>query len=106
MVDFGLILARLLHYASATTLFGVSFFSLYAYASAEPEALELWRTRLLLATANAAVLSGLFWFVFSAASMVDGLSDLADAAVLRAMVRDTGFGVVWTWRMLLAVIIV
>jgi putative copper resistance protein D len=106
MIDFGLILARLLHYAATTTLFGASLFSLYAYASAEPEALQRWRTRLLLAIAVAAVLSGLLWFAFSAANMAGSLSDLADTAILRAVVSDTAFGVVWTWRMLLAVIIV
>jgi copper resistance protein D len=106
MVDFGLILARLLHYAATTTLFGASLFSLYAYANSEPEALGRWRRALLLWTAVAALLSGLFWFVFSAANMAGGLSDLADAEALLTVVRDTGFGAVWTARMLLAVIIV
>jgi putative copper resistance protein D len=106
MVDFGLIFARLLHYAATTTLFGVSLFPLYAYAGSEPEALGRWRRALLLWTAVASVLSGLLWFVFSAANMAGSLSDLADAEALCTVVRDTGFGVAWTARMLLAVIIV
>jgi copper resistance protein D len=106
MIDFGPILARLLHYAATTTLFGVSLFPLYAYASAESEASGHWRARLLLSTAIAALLSGVFWFAFSAANMAGSLSDLADAEVLWAVVRDTGFGIVWTGRMFLAVAVV
>lgn len=106
MLDFGLVLARLLHCAAMTTLFGASLFSLYAYADGEPATLGNWQRPLLLWTAVAAVLSGLFWFVFSAASMAGSLSDLADADALWTVVRDTGFGIVWTGRMLLAVIIV
>jgi copper resistance protein D len=106
MVDFGLVLARLLHYAATTMLFGASLFALYTHAGVEPEAQERrWRP-LLLWTAVAAVVSGLFWFVFSAANMAGSLSDLADGEALWSVVRDTGFGVVWTARMLLAVIIV
>ena len=36
MIDLGLVVSRLLHYAAVTTLAGVSFFPLYAYADAEP----------------------------------------------------------------------
>ncbi len=32
MIDLGLVVARLLHYTAGTTLAGVSFFPLYAYA--------------------------------------------------------------------------
>jgi putative copper resistance protein D len=53
-----------------------------------------------------AVLSGLFWFAFSAANMAGSLSDLADAETLWAVIHDTGFGAVWTARMILAVLIV
>jgi putative copper resistance protein D len=106
MVEFGLILARLLHYTATTTLAGLSLFPLYAYAGAEPEGLSRWRRRLLLWTAVTALLSGLLWFVFSAANMSGTLGDLADPEVLWTVARDTGFGIIWSVRMLLAVIIV
>jgi putative copper resistance protein D len=107
MIDIGLILARLAHYAGTTVLFGASLFPFYAYAGAvESEALRGWRARLLLAAAVVAVLSGLFWFAFSAANMAGSLSDLVGAENLRAVIRDTGFGNVWTVRMLLAALIV
>ncbi len=105
MVDFGLILARLLQYAATTTLAGVSLFPLYAYAGAEPEPLARWRRRLLLSSALVAMLSGFLWFAFAAASMSGDPSDLADMEILWTVARDTGFGIVWTGRMLLAVTI-
>src|SRR5215470_12919323 len=106
MIDVGLILARFLHYAATTALFGASLFPLYAYARAESEASRSWRARLLLATAVVVVLSGLFWFAFSAANMAGSFSDLADAEVLRTVVRATSFGPIWIARMLLAAVIV
>jgi copper resistance protein D len=106
MVDFGLILARFLHYVATTTLFGASLFPLYAYTASEPETPGGWWRPLLLWSAIAAVLSGLFWFAFSAANMAGSLSDLADAEAIWAVAHDTGFGIVWTARMLLAIVII
>src|SRR5262249_44228321 len=107
MIDIGLIVARLAHYAGTTMLFGASLFPFYAYVGAvESEALRGWRARLLLAAAAVAVLSGPFWFAFSAANMAGSLSDLVDAETLWAVIRDTGFGNVWTVRMLLAALVV
>lgn len=106
MLDVGLVLARLLHYAATTTLAGLSFFPLYAYADDEPEVLRRWRQSLLLSTALAALLSGLFWFVFATANMSGSLADLANPDVVWTVARDTGFGLVWTTRMFVAVTIV
>ena len=106
MIDAGLILSRLLHYVATTTLFGASLFPLYAYAEAEPQEGGFWRRKLLLLMATLALISGLLWFVFSAANMIGSLSDLVDGEALWAVVRDTGFGVIWTGRMILAGIII
>jgi putative copper resistance protein D len=106
MVEDGFILARFLHYAVTTTLAALSFFPLYAYAGGEPEALGCWRRRLLLWTAVAALLSGLFWFALATANMSGSLDNLADAEVVWAVAHDTSFGIVWTIRMFLAVVII
>ena len=106
IIDIGLVLAWLLHYAATTTLAGMSFFPLYAYAASEPEAINLWRRKLLLWTALAALISGLLWFIFAVANMSGSVGDLADPEIIWSVARDTGFGTVWTARMLLAVIIV
>lgn len=106
MVEIGLIFARLLHYAATATLAGLSFFPLYAYVDREPEALGDWRRRWFMATAVAALMSGLCWFAFATANMSGDIADLADAETLGTVARDTSFGILWTLRMLLAVLIV
>jgi putative copper resistance protein D len=105
MIDLGLVVARLLHYAAVTSLAGVSFFPLYAYADAEPIALLRWRQGVLLAAAIAALLSGVLWFVFVVANMSGTLADVGDREVLWTVLNETTFGRVWTARMLLAVIV-
>jgi copper resistance protein D len=106
MIDLGLIVARLLHYAAVTTLAGASFFPFYAYALAEPKELSRRRHGVLLAAAVGALLSGLLWFVFSVANMSGTLADVADHEVLWTVLTETTFGGVWMARMLLAVLIV
>lgn len=105
MIDLGLIVARFIHYAATTALAGVSFFPLYAYSGVEPEDLAQWRKRVLLAVAVVALLSGLIWFAFAVANMSGNLAAVADSDIVLSVMRDTGFGVVWTARMLLAVAI-
>jgi putative copper resistance protein D len=106
MIDLGLVVARFLHYAASTTLAGAAFFPLYAYAGTEPETLVRWRKKLLLWSAILALIGGLAWFAFAVANMSGALQDLADPDVVVSVVRDTGFGVVWTFRMVLAAALV
>jgi putative copper resistance protein D len=104
MIDLGLVVARLLHYAAVTTLAGVSFFPLYAYAAVEPAGLFRWRQAVLLAAAAAALISGLLWLVFSVANMSGTMAGIADQEMLWTVVNETTFGSVWMARMVLAVI--
>src|SRR5882762_3791829 len=106
MIDLGLVVARLMHYAAVTTLAGVSFFPLYAYADAEPIMLPRWRQGMLLAAAIASLLSGVLWFVFSVANMSGTLADVADREVLWTVLNETTFGRVWTARLVLSIIMV
>lgn len=106
MVEVGLILARFLHYAATTVLAGLSFFPLYAYVDREPEALGHWRRKWFMATAVAVLVSGLCWFAFAAANMGGDIGDIVDAETLGAVARDTSFGILWMWRILLAALIV
>jgi len=106
MIDLGLVVARLLHYAAVTTLAGVSFFPLYAYADAEPIVLLRWRQGVLLAASIAALLSALPWFVFSVANMSGTLADFADREVLWTVLNETTFGRMWTGRLVLSTIMV
>jgi putative copper resistance protein D len=106
MIDFGLIVFRFLHYGATTTLAGVAFFAIYAYAGSEPAALARWRNGALIWSSLSALVSGLGWFTFAVANMSGGLADVADPEVLASVVFDTGFGVVWTMRMLLAALLI
>lgn len=106
MVEIGLLLARFLHYAAATSLAGLSLFPLYAYAGAEPDTWARWRRTLVLRAAIVALLSGLGWFAFAVANMGGNLGDLADMDMLWTVARDTSFGNIWTLRMLLSAVIV
>ena len=105
MIDLGLIIARLLHYAVVTTLAGVSFFPLYAYAATEPKELFCRRQAVFLAAAVGALFSGLLWFLCSVANMSGSWAGVADHEVLWTVLNETTFGSVWMARMLLTVII-
>jgi len=106
MIDLGLVIARLLHYAAVTTLAGVSFFPLYALADARPIVLLRWRQGVLLAAAIASLLSGILWFVFAVANMSGTLADVGDREVLWMVLNETTFGRVWTARLVLSIIMV
>ena len=105
MIDLGLIIARLLHYAAVTTLAGVSFFPLYAYAATEPKELFCQRQAVFLSAAVGALFSGLLWFLCSVANMSGSWAGVADHEVLWTVLNETTFGSVWMARMLLTVII-
>jgi putative copper resistance protein D len=106
MIDLGLVVARLLHYVAVSTLAGVSLFPLYAYAHAEPIVLLRWRQGALFATAIAALLSAILWFLFAVANMSGTLADVGDREVLWMVLNETTFGRVWTARLVLSVIMV
>lgn len=53
-----------------------------------------------------ALVSGLAWFAFAIANMSGALADRADPEIIGSVLRDTGFGVVWTIRMMIAVALV
>jgi putative copper resistance protein D len=105
MIDLGLIVARLLHYAAVTTLAGVSFFPLYAYTATEPKQLFRRRQAVIFSTAIAALISGLLWFGCSVANMSGTWAGVSDQEVLWTVLKETTFGSVWMARMLLAVVI-
>src|SRR3981189_2114529 len=106
MIDLGLVVARLVHYAAVTTLAGVSFFPLYACADGEPVVLVRWRQGVLLAAAIAALLSGVLWFVFSVANMSGTSADVADREGLWPVVDEPTFGRVWPARLVLSITMV
>ena len=99
----GLIVSRFVHYLALSILFGAALFPFYGFASPQDtQRVSAWLRALLLGSALLALLSGISWFVFTTAGMSGSLSGVTDATVLATVIRDTDFGRVWVWRLLLA----
>jgi putative copper resistance protein D len=96
----GLIASRFIHYAALTILFGAAFFPVYTYrenkpSPPKPAGFLPWLRRVLIGAAIAALVSGMFWFGFVAATMSGEPSALYDASILWEVIRTTEFGNVW-----------
>jgi len=108
MLAAGLVVSRFAHFLAVLALFGASLFPLYAYAGHLHEArtrLLGWLRPVLATAAAAAVVSGLGWFAFTAASMSGRLGGAVDPQVLAAVVQGTDFGPLWLARLALATVI-
>jgi copper resistance protein D len=95
----GLIVFRFIHFSALMVLFGSSLFPLYAARSVKAIAPHL-RWPVLIA-AFLALISGIFWFAFTAATMSGDLRDVAAFPVLSLVAKGTGFGRLWMVRLLL-----
>jgi putative copper resistance protein D len=94
----GLIASRFVHYAALTILFGVAAFPLYngrSPATAGGAAFFPWSRRVQIAAASLALISGLFWLGFVAATMSGELSSLLDPHIVWLVISTTDFGGVW-----------
>src|SRR5260221_4290529 len=92
MIDLGLIIARLLHYAAVTSLAGVLFFPLYAYTATEPKELFCRRQAVFLSASVGALFSGLLWFLCSVANMSGSWASVSDHEGLWTVLNETTFG--------------
>ena len=94
----GLIASRFVHYAALTILFGVAAFPLYNGRSQVPSktaAFFAWLRRVQITAAALALISGIFWLAFVAATMSGELSSLFDPHIVWLVVSTTDFGGVW-----------
>jgi putative copper resistance protein D len=102
IADDGLVLSRFVHITALLFAFGVSFFPLYAFSRNGPVASSVLRRRFksgLLSACLIALVSGLSWLIFTAASMSDSLSEALNLSTLTAVLVESGFGRVWTVHM-------
>jgi putative copper resistance protein D len=100
----GLIASRFLHYAALMILFGVAAFPVYAYHGTAPAAFEqqkffAWSRRVQIICAIAALLSGILWLGFVAATMSGQSTALIDANILWQVISTTDFGRIWAPRL-------
>jgi putative copper resistance protein D len=107
MLEAGLVLSRILHFGAVLALFGGALFPLYTYPShVDPPAwLGRWLQVTLFSAASAALLSGVLWFLFTAANMAGDLSGATDRDALWSVATATSFGEIWVARLALAIII-
>ena len=105
-MEAALALCRFAHFAAAMTLFGATAF-VVALAPPDLSRALAPATRAIAAAAiPIAALSALVWLALEAASMAGDWSALIDPASIGAVLTDTAFGVVWLWRLVLAVALV
>jgi putative copper resistance protein D len=100
----GLIASRFVHYLALSILFGGALFPLYGVAPprTNKQRVPAWLRALLLGAALLATVSGLSWLVFTAAGMSGSLSGITDPAILSMVIRNTDFGRIWVFRLVLA----
>jgi putative copper resistance protein D len=107
-LEAGLVSFRFLHYAALMALFGVSLFPLYAYPSHvgdPPARLDRWLQVTLTTATFVALLSGIFWLLFTVANMTETLSGAFEWNELWSALSETGFGEVWVARLALIAVL-
>ena len=104
-METALYLTRFLHYAAAMQLFGAAVFQAWL-APPTLRAAE-HRGAWTVAAASVALLlaSGLLWLALTAGSMAGGWAATIDPAIIGKVLTATGFGRVWSVRLLLLALI-
>jgi putative copper resistance protein D len=105
MLEVGLAGARFFHLACAIILFGGASFVLYARPDVGGSRRLALLPAILAAAALGALLSGLAWFVLTAANMSGALVGALDRETLSSVLWDTSFGLVWALRVPLMILI-
>jgi putative copper resistance protein D len=97
--DEGLLLSRVVHYAALLFAFGVCFFPAYAFSGTERQAAFAYQSKYkssFLTAGLTALVSGLSWLLFTAASMAGSLSEALNPETMGDVLAETGFGLVWS----------
>jgi putative copper resistance protein D len=105
MLEAGLAGARFFHLACAIILFGGTSFVLYSRLDVGRSKRLALLPAILAMAALGALLSGLAWFVLTAANMSGALVDALDRETLLSVLWDTSFGLVWALRVPLMILI-
>lgn len=99
-----ILLARLVHFATAMLLFGTALFPVYAGQGGSDASLQAEgraRARISAVAGLLALLSGLGWVAASFADIAGDPAALVDPDTLSAFFLDTSFGQAWLVRLVL-----
>jgi putative copper resistance protein D len=110
ITDLILFLSRFAQFASAMLIFGALLFRLYfrqefVGVPVASRAFDRWLQLLLIPAAIVAVASAAVWLDVEAVIMGNGWSDAVNLDTLSTVVLRTGFGQVWTFHLLAAVVL-
>lgn len=112
-MDSGLVMARLIHFATAMAAFGGVAFRLYALDQDTDGApagfvasFDRWNIQLLRLSAALMILSALAIIPFVSARMAGTASAAFDPATIATVLSATEFGRVWCWHLLFAVLLI
>jgi putative copper resistance protein D len=94
----GLVASRFFHLSALLILLGCGLFPLYAERSTK--FFVRMRTVVVIAVVVTLV-SGVFWFAFTAAGMSGSLSGATDWSTLSLVANSTAFGHIWVIRLIL-----
>ncbi len=105
-MEIALALCRFVHFTAAMTLFGASGFVIALAPADLAGALAPATRRIATVAIPLAALSALAWLALEAASMEGDWSAVVDPDAIGAVLTDTAFGAVWTWRLVVAVALI
>lgn len=104
-MDPWLYFVRFLHYTSALQLFGAVVFQAWIAPPKLQSAMREVSRRVAMVSAFAFLVSGIVWLLFVAGSMGSGWADTMNPAIVLKVLRATQFGQVWTWHLVIALLI-
>jgi putative copper resistance protein D len=105
-VDEALVLCRLLQFASAMLLFGISIFQSKLAPAALAHALDGSLRQLSKPVAIVCLATMIGWLLLASGEMGEGWPDVWNPSAVLSVLLDTDFGRVWQWRLGLAVVLV
>jgi putative copper resistance protein D len=105
-VDEALVLCRLLQFASAMLLFGISVFQSKLAPAALAHALDGSLRQVSKPAAIVCLATMIGWLLLASGEMGEGWPDVWNPSAVGSVLLDTDFGRVWQWRLGLAVVLV
>ena len=110
-MEYALYICRFVQFAAAMAVFGGTAFRFYALEDKAAalgliDAFDGWLRRVVLVAAILALVSALVLLLFQSAMMAGSPAAAFDPATVGAVLFETRFGRIWSWHLLIALILV